>query len=144
MKNRVQKLLLANPLTYKEEEFDFNGLLRKILLSPAGTDGFIHFKFVFSDSGAMFSRLSSGIKSPMTEEEKETIEHGLTPIIRSDEKVSIPAGKYYFEQYPDLSEEQLLTRTLASLISIGSGNEIYVRLYKENFLETVMQAFRPI
>ena len=37
----MQKLNLFNPLTYKREEFTFNSLIKKILLSPKGSDSFI-------------------------------------------------------------------------------------------------------
>lgn len=144
MRNRLQKLTLTNPLTYKPKEMEFNAMLRFILLAPVGTDAFIRFRFSFSDSGATFERMESGYKEPLTEKEKAETEAGLRPKIRDGETLSIPVGTYYFEQYPDLSEEKLLTRTLSALLSVGSGDEIYVRLFKENMLECVMQGFRAL
>lgn len=140
----MQKLNLFNPLTYKREEFTFNSLLKKILLSPKGSDSFILYSFSYEDCGCTFKKLDSGFKTPLTHEEKERIESGHTPIIRDDEDTSIPSGKYLFEQYPDLSEEELLPITFASITAAKGGEDIlYIRLYKENELECVMQAFRP-
>ena len=140
----MQKLNLFNPLTYKREDFSFNELLKKILLSEKGSDSFILYRFSYNDTGCTFTRIDSGFKTPLTEQEKERIESGRSPMIREDEDTSIPEGRYYFEQYPDLSEEELLPFTFASITAAKGGEDrLYVRLYKENELECVMQAFRP-
>lgn len=140
----MQKLNLFNPLTYKREDFSFNQMLKKILLSEKGSDSFILYSFSYSDDGCRLKKLDSGFKTPLTDKEKERIESGHSPIIREDENTSIPEGKYYFEQYPDLSEEELLPLTFASITAAKGGEDrLYVRLYKENELECVMQAFRP-
>lgn len=140
----MQKLNLINPLTFKRVEISFNELMLKMLLSPKGSDSFILYSYVFDDSGCKFTRVDSGMKSPLTKEEKERIESGLSPIVRDDDDTSIPAGSYLFEQYPDLSEEELLATTFAAITAAkGDSNLLYVRLYKENELECVMQAFRP-
>ncbi len=140
----MQKLNLINPLTFKRVEISFNELMLKMLLSPKGSDSFILYSYAFDDSGCKFTRVDSGMKSPLTKEEKERIERGLSPIVRDDDNTSIPAGSYLFEQYPDLSEEELLATTFAAITAAkGDSNLLYVRLYKENELECVMQAFRP-
>lgn len=141
---RVQKLTLAHPLTYKRERFSFNQLIRAMLSEPTGTDSFIKLKIGYNDSGAVFEYLDSGKKTPLTKEEKDRIEAGFSPIIRSTDNTEIPAATYYFEQFPDLSEESLLTITLAGLMSRKSDSDvIFLRLYKENSLELIMQGFRP-
>lgn len=141
---RVQKLTLAHPLTYHREKFGFNELIRIMLSEPAGTDSFIKFKVSYKDAGAVFEYLDSGKKTPLTKEEKDRIESGFSPIIRSTDDTEIPAATYYFEQFPDLSEESLLTITLSGLLSRKSNSDIvYLRLYKENVLELIMQGFRP-
>ena len=143
--DRIHKLELFNPLTFRRTGTGFNELIRTMLTAPTGTDSFIRYDFTFSDSGAVFTYTDSGIKTPLSDEEKERIESGLTPLVRDDEDTAIPAGKYAFEQYPDLAEESLLTMALAGLIGLGGCRDsIYVRLYKENALELVMQAFRPL
>ncbi len=140
----MQKLNLINALTFKRERTTFNSLMLKMLMAPRGSDGFILYSFSYSDGGISLKQVDSGFKTPLTDKEIERINSGLSPIVRSDEDTSIPAGKYYFEQYPDLSEEALLEKTLASISSAKGGEKlIYVRLYKENELECVMQAFRP-
>ncbi len=140
----MQRLNLFNALTYKREDMDFNSLLLKMLKAETGSDAFLLYSFSFNDGGLNLKRLDSGFKSPLTAEEKERIESGRTPIVRADEDTSIPEGKYFFEQYPDLSEEELLAMTLSHIASQkGGSDKIYVRLYKESILECVMQAFRP-
>ena len=142
---RLQKLELFNPLTYRREETGFNALIRTMLSAPVGTDSFIRYDFTFSDAGAVFSYRDSGMKTPLSDGEKKRIESGLSPLVRDDEDTAIPSGRYAFEQYPDLSEESMLTMTLAGIIGFsGAQNTVYVRLYKENALELVMQAFRPL
>ena len=142
---RLQKLELFNPLTYRRTETGFNELIRTMLTAPTGTDSFIRYDFTFTDAGAEFRASDSGMKSPLSDEEKKRIESGLSPLVRDDEDTAIPAGRYAFEQFPDLAEESGLTMTLAGLLSVrGAENSIYVRLYKENVLELVMQAFRPL
>ena len=140
----MQKLTLFNPLTYKREDISFNPLMLKMLLAPKGSDSFILYSFSYTDSGCILKQLDSGTKTPLTKEEKERIEMGLSPMIREDENTSIPEGKYIFQQFPDLSEEKLLSTTVAAITAAKGGeNLLYVRLYKENELECVMQAVRP-
>lgn len=140
----MQKLTMFNPLTFKREEISFNQLLVKMLKAEKGSDAFILYSFSFSDTGCNLRQIDSGFKTPLTKEEKERIERGLSPIVREDEDTSIPAGTYLFEQYPDLSEEELLSTTFSSIAAAKGGEALlYVRLYKENTLECVMQAFRP-
>lgn len=140
----MQILNLFNPLTYKREDYDFNSLLIKMLKAEKGSDSFILYSISFDDSSLKLKKIDSGFKTPLSQEEKDRIESGLSPIVRDDEDTSIPSGKYYFEQYPDLSEEQLLSLTFSQIAAKKGGNNLlYVRLYKENTLELVMQAFRP-
>ena len=53
----MQKLNLFNPLTYKREEFTFNSLLKKILLSPKGSDSFILYSLLYT-KGAVDKRFT--------------------------------------------------------------------------------------
>ena len=115
----MQILNLFNPLTYKREDYDFNSLLIKMLKAEKGSDSFILYSISFDDSSLKLKKIDSGFKTPLTKEEKDRIESGLSPIVRDDDDTSIPSGKYYFEQYPDLSEEQLLSLTFSqSCISL--------------------------
>lgn len=142
--NRIFELNLLNPIGYKKKEMTLNEMIKNALLAPTGSEFFIKYSFSFSDSDVTFTYISAGEKDPLTQEEKIQIESGRSIPIRSDEDIVIPEGKYLFEQYPDIAEEESLSRVLSSLlIAKGGENTVYVRILKENTLECVMQALRP-
>ncbi len=143
--NRIFELNLLNPIGYKKKEMTLNEMIKNALLAPTGSEFFIKYSFSFSDSDVTFTYISAGEKDPLTQEEKIQIESGRSIPIRSDEDIVIPEGKYLFEQYPDIAEEESLSRVLSSLlIAKGGENTVYVRILKENTLECVMQALRPV
>ena len=78
-----------------------------------------------------------------TEEEKQKIENGEMPERKEREDFLIPSGMYLFEQLPFLPDEKDLPRILLPYIS-REDMRVYVRIYKENVLETVMQLLFPI
>lgn len=142
--DRIFELNLLNPIGYKKKEMTLNEMIKNALLAPTGSEFFIKYSFSFSDSDVTFTYISAGEKDPLTQEEKIQIESGRSIPIRSDEDIVIPEGKYLFEQYPDIAEEESLSRVLSSLlIAKGGENTVYVRILKENILECVMQALRP-
>lgn len=143
--NRIFELNLLNPIGYKKKEMTLNEMIKNALLAPTGSEFFIKYSFSFSDSDVTFTYISAGEKDPLTQEEKIQIESGRSIPIRSEEDIVIPEGKYLFEQYPDIAEEESLSRVLSSLlIAKGGENTVYVRILKENTLECVMQALRPV
>ena len=82
-------------------------------------------------------------KDPYTEDERKRIERGESIEQKDDETFVIPDGPYIFEQIPFLPEERELIRVLLPYLS-KTETEVYVRIYKENMLETVMQLLFPI
>lgn len=136
MKGRVRKIRLENDLSYREKVLGFNDLLLGMLTAPTGTDGFIRYRIVFRDGTYGLERLESGISTPLRSTLQDENEKGRNLVI--------PSGTYYFEEYPDLSEEEILKDTLSTLLGIIGKDEIIVRLYKKNSLECVLQGMRPV
>ena len=136
MTGRVQKIQLENDLSYKEKEFDFNALLLYMLTSSEGTEGCIKYSIEKTVKGYNLKRISSGIRFSLKDRDRGDK--------KEDYNLVISSGTYSFEEYPDLSEEQILRKTLSDILGTRGKDEIYIRIYKKNSLECVMQAFRPI
>ena len=132
MTGRVQKVKLETSICYREKVLDFNDLLLCMLTSQPGSYGFIRYRVEGSGKTCNLKKISSGFMDSLKD-----IDAGICDLV-------IPSGTYYFEEYPDLSEEKILTGTLASILGTSGKDEIYVRLFKKNSLECVLQAFRPV
>lgn len=136
MTGRVQKIQLENDLSYKEKELDFNALLLYMLTSPEGSEGCIRYSIERAGKGYNLKRISSGIRL--------SLKDGSRGDKKEEYDLVISSGTYSFEEYPDLSEEQILRKTLKDILGTRGKDEIYIRIYKKNSLECVMQAFRPV
>ena len=136
MTGRVQKVQLERNLSYKEKELDFNALLLCMLTAPEGSEGCIRYSIERAGKSYNLKRISSGLRLSLKDRDRGDNEEECNLVISS--------GTYSFEEYPDLSEEQLLRKTLSDILGTRGKDEIYIRIYKKNSLECVMQAFRPI
>ena len=136
MTRRVQTVELEYNLGYKEKELEFNALLLCMLTAPEGSDGCIRYRIEKSPKGYNLKRISSGISISLT----DSIKRGNN----EDNDLVISSGTYIFEEYPDLSEQQILMDTLSDILGTRGKDEIYIRIYKKDSLECVMQAFRPV
>ena len=132
MTGRVQKIKLESSIGYEEKVLGFNDLLLCMLTSQPGSDGFIRYSIHKEANTYNLKKISSGFRGSLKDTDSEMYD------------LVIPSGTYYFEEYPDLSEEKILTDTLASILGTSGKDEIYVRLFKKNSIECVLQAFRPV
>ena len=132
MTGRVQKVKLEDNLGYKEKVLDFNALLLCMLTAPTASDGFV--RYHIEKQGRTYNLIyrDSGYRDSLKDMDDD------------DWDLVIPSGTYYFEEYPDLSEEEILVKTLSSILGTRGKDEIYVRMFKKNSLECVLQAFRPV
>ena len=136
MTGRVQTVKLEEDLGYKEKELEFNALLLCMLTSPEGSDGCIRYRLEKEGKDYNLKRISSGISISPRNSGKRGKD--------KDYDLVISSGTYSFEEYPDLSEEQILRETLKDILGTRGKDEIYIRIYKKNSLECMMQAYRPI
>ena len=136
MTGRVQTVRLECNLGYKEKELEFNALLLCMLNAPAGSDGCIRYRLDKSGNSYNLKRISSGINISLTETGKRGN--------NEESNLVISSGTYNFEEYPELSEENILMETLSDILGTRGKDEIYIRIYKKNSIECVMQAFRPL
>ena len=131
------KLNLISAMHYRPSEKTLDGLLAGIDAEERGYDAFIGYSLSFSGDSLSIIQVESGEKAPYSEEERSLIEQGTDIGARDGETISIPSGSYEFIQLPVLFSEKELPKLV--LPFSAHARKIYVRLFKENMLETVMQ-----
>lgn len=138
----VMNLTLSNSLTYKETNLSYKTSLDTIYSSEIGTDHILYYHYEIEDEKIVLKLIASGIKTPLSQEEKDTIESGLEPLKREEEKLIVKNGSYYFVQTSPVENEELLAFLLFTESQSSSG-KVYIRFFKENQLEVVMQFLFP-
>lgn len=134
------KLTLSSPIAYNPTDIPFDGIIAKAAQAAPGYDAAMLYKIDLGDSISL-TRCCSGERPGYTEEEKMKIEQGIAVPPKPGETFSIPAGEYLFEQLPAMFNEDDLPRLLLPYATRPC--EVYIRIFHENALETVMQFFFP-
>lgn len=130
---------LLSPLRYKPFPASAEDLGKLVYGGEAGTDGLLHIGFSYSDDITLLI-LDKGFREPLPEEEKALLESGRALPVKESETVQLPAGRYYFSQYPPL-EGDSLKRLL--LPWCGMAKHCYLRLFNEGPCHQVLQLFVP-
>ena len=139
---RAVRLSLITPLYYYPSELTIEKALKKADKEGIGYDAVIKYSFTIQDEKLVISRETSGERSGYTKEEKKAIESGETIDRKNGEDMEIAAGQYLFEQLPFIPEEKDLSRLILPYIKKNKGS-FFVRIYKESFLECIMQLLFP-
>ena len=140
---RALKLNLSSPIYLESTKLSLDGLISRSSSMEKGYEATVLFRIECDNESITLSQLGAGERNGYTEEEKQKIENGEMPERKESEDFLIPSGMYLFEQLPFLPDEKELPRILLPYIS-REDMRVYVRIYKENVLETVMQLLFPI
>ena len=140
---RALKLNLSSPIYLENTKLSLDGLISRSSSMEKGYEATVLFRIECDNESITLSQLGAGERNGYTEEEKQKIENGEMPERKEREDFLIPSGMYLFEQLPFLPDEKDLPRILLPYIS-REDMRAYVRIYKENVLETVMQLLFPI
>ncbi len=140
---RALKLNLSSPIYLESTKLSLDGLISRSSSMEKGYEATVLFRIECDNESITLSQLGTGERNGYTEEEKQKIENGEMPERKEREDFLIPSGMYLFEQLPFLPDEKDLPRILLPYIS-REDMRVYVRIYKENVLETVMQLLFPI
>lgn len=140
---RALKLNLSSPIYLESTKLSLDGLISRSSSMEKGYEATVLFRIESDNESITLSQLGAGERNGYTEEEKQKIENGEMPERKESEDFLIPSGMYLFEQLPFLPDEKDLPRILLPYIS-REDMRVYVRIYKENVLETVMQLLFPI
>lgn len=140
---RALKLNLSSPIYLESTKLSLDGLISRSSSMEKGYEATVLFRIECDNESITLSQLGAGERNGYTEEEKQKIENGEMPERKEREDFLIPSGMYLFEQLPFLPDEKDLPRILLPYIS-REDMHVYVRIYKENVLETVMQLLFPI
>lgn len=140
---RALKLNLSSPIYLESTKLSLDGLISRSSSMEKGYEATVLFRIECDNESITLSQLGAGERNGYTEEEKQKIENGEMPERKESEDFLIPSGMYLFEQLPFLPDEKDLPRILLPYIS-REDMRVYVRIYKENVLETVMQLLFPI
>lgn len=140
---RALKLNLSSPIYLESTKLSLDGLISRSSSMEKGYEATVLFRIECDNESITLSQLGEGERNGYTEEEKQKIENGEMPERKESEDFLIPSGMYLFEQLPFLPDEKDLPRILLPYIS-REDMRVYVRIYKENVLETVMQLLFPI
>ncbi len=135
-------LTLVYPLTYTPNDKSYDLALKEIYKAPIGTDMIFSYSYEIEDENILFSPLSSGEKAPLSQEEKTVIEQGLPPLKRDGELPFLKSGRYTFSQLPPAESESELPLLIYGECENNKG-EVFIRLFKENTIEVIMQFFFP-
>lgn len=138
-------LTLQQPITYKQSEKDFDLIASTFHSRPIGSDACICFHYQVADETLKIDTIWCGEKDPFSVEEKQAIEAGHPIAPRAEETLSLPPGPYTFDQCIPLES---LTDIPAFLLPYIMQNgmmagDVYIRFFKENILEEIMQCFFP-
>ena len=140
---RALKLNLSSPIYLESTKLSLDGLISRSSSMEKEYEATVLFRIECDNESITLSQLGAGERNGYTEEEKQKIENGEMPERKESEDFLIPSGMYLFEQLPFLPDEKDLPRILLPYIS-REDMRVYVRIYKENVLETVMQLLFPI
>lgn len=140
---RALKFNLSSPIYLESTKLSLDGLISRSSSMEKGYEATVLFRIECDNESITLSQLGAGERNGYTEEEKQKIENGEMPERKESEDFLIPSGMYLFEQLPFLPDEKDLPRILLPYIS-REDMRVYVRIYKENVLETVMQLLFPI
>ena len=131
-------LTLSSPIAYRPTELSFDQLVAKAAQAAPGYDAAVLYRISLGDALSL-SRIAGGERDGYTEEERKTMEKGQAIAPKPYETFRIEAASYQFEQLLAAFEEKDLPRLL--LPYAGRERSVYVRIFHENMLETVMQFF---
>ncbi len=131
-------LTLASPMAYRPSEASLDEMIGKASSAAPGYDAIVLYSLTLSDS-LRIRRLGGGERDAFTEEEKEAVEKGLPVMARPDQTFLLPAATYSFLQLPAMFGEKDLPRLLLPFAT--HDRQVFVRIFHENVLETVMQLF---
>lgn len=140
---RALKLNLSSPIYLESTNLSLDGLISRSSSMEKGYEAAVLFRIECDNESINLSQLGAGERNGYTEEEKQKIENGEMPERKESEDFLIPSGMYLFEQLPFLPDEKDIPRILLPYVS-REDMRVYVRIYKENVLETVMQLLFPI
>ena len=141
--NRAIKLTLSSPIYYRSTPLTLEELQRKADRSMPGYDAAVLYSYSYEGEILSLRRLEAGERDGYTDEEKRIIESGGTVRRKDDEDFMIPEGSYLFEQLPFLPPESGLQRLILPYAT-GMSGRVFVRIYRESILESVMQLLFPM
>ena len=131
-------LSLASPMAYRPSEASLDEMVEKAFLAAPGYDAIVLYKLTLSDSLAI-RRIGGGERDAFTEEERIAAEKGILSKAGPDHTFMLPAATYSFQQFPAVFKEKDLPRLLLPFAT--HDRDIFIRIFHENALETVMQLF---
>ncbi len=133
-------LNLSNEITYKESDIHFDD----IYAYPAGSETCFAYRFFLNDVLLEKELLWSGSRAPLSKREKDIVEAGFPLGPREEETLSIPAGKYQMMQTIPVEKSSQLDSIVLPFIAQNGDSVVFIRFFRENEIETVMQLFFPI
>ena len=140
---RALKLTLSSPIYLESTEASLDSLISGSEKKMIGYEAVVLYSISCENESMTLSRIEGGERNGYTEEEKRRIESGMKLERKAEEDFMIPVGTYLFQQLPYLPSENELPRIILPYVR-ESNLHAYVRIYKENVLETVMQLLFPI
>lgn len=122
---------------YIKSDENLDAFISRIYKEEPGFETISIYDFEFGDEGLRLSNTENGFKlgPPSLEPQKDPC---------PGNSISLGEGSYLFSQMPVAESAADTTRLLMPFLRNSMKGKVYVRLYKENMLECVMQFFLPI
>lgn len=135
--DRCLKLYLQNTIYYERSSQGLEQFIDRIYKEEPGFETISSYDFSFEDDGLNLVNMENGIKmGPPSLEPQTDPWPGLS--------IKLQEGSYLFTQLPVLDDVTKLKSALMPFLRNTMSGRCYVRLYKENTLECVMQFFLSI
>lgn len=135
--NRVITFSLINPIYFTSVEDSIPSLLSSVVKEKPGFDFLIEYKFSFSDELLDLTVINKGIHfHPHTLEKEENP--------NPENSFALIEGKYRFMQLPSLEKEDEIKKNLLPFLGEKKEGIVFIRFFKESFLESVTQFFLPL
>lgn len=135
--DRCMKLFLQNTMYYERTDEKMNDFLNRLFKEDPGFETLSVYEFSFSDEGLKLANTENGMKfgPPSLEPQKDPC---------PGKSLKLAEGSYLFSQMPIPENEAEAKRLLMPFVRNAMKGKVFVRFYKENILECVMQFFLPL
>ena len=135
--DRCLKLYLQNSMFYIKSDENLDSFIARIYKEDPGFETISIYDFEFGDEGIKIANNENGFKlgPPSLEPQPDPC---------PGNSIALKEGSYLFTQMPVPENASDISRLLMPFLRNSMKGKVYVRLYKENMLECVMQFFLPL
>lgn len=132
--NRVQKLHILNTMYFQKTKDSLENIISSISKQQPGFDAIVSLHFNLNDETLDIKEIEAGI---------HPLPPSLEPDLPIENSIEVVPGEYIFMQMPLIDYDRIKLELLP-FISGKKEGKIFIRIFKENLFEEVMQFIMPL